>query len=632
MDKIDLTKKNMTVEKAYLDQKNKGCYQSIFKKYKDPATRYAFFVLENKAPACEMIKLNAFRHLQDLRRITEDDSFEFYYDLDACRAVLQFAALCPGAGEDENMKLMLSQSAFLCQCQGWRSKDGSKRFQRAIFSEARTNGKTFVAGILSAYAYLIEADGKTNQDMLFFAPVATQSEKGFSYIRSIFNHLAGLPGFKQTMKKNNIRVVNDKVASNKTQNKILKLSDESGKFDSFHCLFAVSDEAGDDKSMSKIAINNGKVTSGQVQKPNSQFLMTSTAYPDSNSSLYSDEKMMRTAMKRDCSRVLDDFLCVVYEQDNLEETEKPELWAKSNPLLLLESKGGMLNKLISERDTFIQQGKIQEFQNKNLNMWLQVKQNSYLSLEDIEKAVVDEPPIDIKGREVYIGLDLSHFSDDTAVVFLFPYITAANVPKFYIYQHSWIPLARSQNNLSLKSEKDGINYQQAADAGFATIADGQYGYIDGNEVYNWILDFVANNQLKVKYFNYDSWETDNIVLRINKKTDWLTMPVRQGTKSLNAPTGFFRKQMDMNKITFLDDKIIQYSLKNALLYVDNNGIKIDKDKMTSKIDVADAIIDCFYSAMYYFDDINLEKEDKNDPFAGMDNTEINNYFKNDFGF
>ena len=62
MRKWDLTKKGQTVEKAYETEKNAGSYNEIFKKYRDPATRYAFAVLEGRQLAGKKIKLDAFRH------------------------------------------------------------------------------------------------------------------------------------------------------------------------------------------------------------------------------------------------------------------------------------------------------------------------------------------------------------------------------------------------------------------------------------------------------------------------------------------------------------------------------------------------------------------------------------------
>ncbi|WP_252902511.1 terminase TerL endonuclease subunit [Paucilactobacillus hokkaidonensis] len=213
------------------------------------------------------------------------------------------------------------------------------------------------------------------------------------------------------------------VISRKRQNKLSRNSHESGKFDSHHYLLAVADEQGDDKRIGKIKENNGKITSGQIQTANHQYFQISTAYPDSNSYFYHDEQMIKEVMMQDYDRTLDDYLCIVYEQDELSETEQPELWPKSNPILGLDKEKHdlMLKSLLSERDTKMQDGSLAEFQNKNLNMWLQVKVNSYLDLDDINNAVVTEPPFDIKGHSVYVGFDKSNFSDDTSISFIFPY-------------------------------------------------------------------------------------------------------------------------------------------------------------------------------------------------------------------
>jgi phage terminase large subunit-like protein len=69
-----------------------------------------------------------------------------------------------------------------------------------------------------------------------------------------------------------------------------------------------------------------------------------------------------------------------------------------------------------------------------------------------------------------------------------------------------------------------------------------------------------------------------------------------------------------------------------VLYGNNNGVKIDKEKATTKIDFVDALIDAWYTAMFHFDDISMEKLDAKNPFSGMSNDDINDYFTNDFSF
>ena len=174
-----------------------------------------------------------------------------------------------------------------------------------IVSVARTNGKTYLATILIVYHFLMTINDLRNQDVLMASITTAQTDKAWRYIMSTFNMLQPLPGFKQLYKKRGIHVVSDKVSDNQ-QNRLLKMSEQSGVFDSYHFKFAVTDEAGSNEMpVGKINDNKGKITTGMTQT-NGQIVQISTAYPDSGSYLYRDEKMMIRCMEKDAQRQLHD--------------------------------------------------------------------------------------------------------------------------------------------------------------------------------------------------------------------------------------------------------------------------------------------------------------------------------------
>lgn len=633
----DFNKSDNVVEavmNAYHHEKKAGNYEAIKKKYQDPGTQYCFEVLDGKYKTSTMLKLAAFRQLQDLRRITEDDSFNYVYDLDHVRIILNFSKIVPDVDTGKPVPLMLWQKAILSIMFGWRDSLDNKRYDRVIVSVARTNGKTYLSAIILTYSFIIESAGKSNQDMAYIAPVTSQSKKGFSYLKTTMDHFAEIPAFKKLFEQMDTHVQNDQIISKNPQNVILRLSHESGRFDSRHFVMAVLDESGSDgakgspAAIAQIARNVGQVSSGMMQTGGSMFQI-STAYPDPNSYFYKDERMLERVMRDDTSRDLDNYLCLVWEQDSVKETEQPDTWEKSNPLITLseKKKEQMIRSLINERNTHMAAGNIQEFQNKNMNIWLKTKANTYLTLADIEKSVVQEPPIDIDGREVTIGFDKSMYADDTSVSFIFPYSDGTE-HKWFIVQHSFIPLAFAQGSISLKEKQDGINYREAANLGFADITKDAYGFIDDGAVFSWITNFVQEHQLEVKAFCFDAWHADEAVtMWIDQKTDWLTIPVRQGSLSLNKPTLAFRQAISSEQIRWLDDPLIRYSFNNAVLVTDNNGVKVDKNNANAKIDLVDATIDAFFRAQYDFDDVNLDKEQK-DPFANMTPNQRKEYWNN----
>ena len=630
MRKYDFTKKGTDPIDAYRIEKKSGSYDDIFKKYRDPATKYAFAVLEQKFLSSYMMKLDSFRHIQDLRRQEEDPNFKYTYDLAKARDVVRFASLCPNPDTGKPMPLDVWQLAILCKIVAWRNAQGAPRFSDVIISIARTNGKTYLSSILIAYFFLLSINHLSNQDLAYIGTTASQTDKGWRYIASTFRQINALPGFRKLAKSRQIRVVSDKVAD-KNENRLLKMSQVSGVFDAFHFKFAVVDEAGSDEAgIGHVKDNKSKITTGMTQTAG-QIVQISTAYPDSRSYLYEDEALMRTIMEKDYDRSMDSNLCMVWEQDSVKEAEHPETWAKSNPLLNLNQKkhDTMLGRLIEDMGKAKENGSIKQFENKSLNIWLQEKLNSYLELDDIEAARCDNPPIDIDGRDVFIGLDLSHFSDDTGVAFLFPYFDEkTNDIRLYIIEHSFVPLSHAQNNLQIKMARDGINYYQAGQRGYATIAKNDYGIIDYDTVYTYILEFVAKHNLNVQYLLYDAYEAGPLIVRLNEETGWNLMPVRQGTRSLSQPTTAFRTMMIKHQVRFdKADPIMPYALKNAILLTDNNGIKVDKDRQSAKIDVVDAIMDAMFRCQYYFDDLNPDKKaDNKNPFSTMTKQAQDDYF------
>lgn len=355
------------------------------------------------------------------------------------------------------------------------------------------------------------------------------------------------------------------------------------------------DESGDLKDRTSIS----KIVSGQVKIPNRQFIQISTAYPNPTSPLRHDERTMQGIMERD-DRAGDTQLCLVWSQDSIDEIYMPETWSKSNPLLDLESEHDTLLKgLMDKRDADLLSGNINDFLIKNMNLWGEQDENSFLNLEDIERSVISD--FDIRGRRVYVGLDASMFSDNTAIGFVYPYLGADGSQKWHIEQHSFIPWQQA-GSLEAKEKQDGVNYRDLETKGYCTITSHPQGLINPEEVYRWFCEYVEDNQLDVVFFGYDAMGVSKIIKALESNTSFPLMPIRQRTSELKDPTKFLQTLFIEGNITRLDDEIMRKALINAVIKEDNIGIQVDKMKSTYKIDVVDALIDAFYDGMYAFED------------------------------
>lgn len=545
------------------------------------------------------IKLACFRHLRDLQRQGQED-FPYVYSVDAFNRFLKFLSLVPNVDDlSQKLKPMNWQLFIFSQLFAWLDLDGLPRYVNIILSMARAQGKTMIAGISLNYSFLIEAIGLSNQDFLVSSLNFEQTMKLYTYVKSMMSRIIENEPFKSLAVEAGLQLYTREIKATADSNSIQTISFESGKFDSKHFKFAVADEVGELRSDEGIS----KITSGQVNTEGSRFIEISTAYQVPNVPFHKEQKKLIEIMERDFDRAGDDQLCLIWSQDSLEETFQPETWAKSNPLLNHpELKDNLMKGLISERDKKMLMGKLADFQVKNMNCWLNADSNSFLDLEDIEKAVIDDFPRD--NRRVYIGVDYSLFSDNTAIVFVYPY---SGEEKWHIEQHSFIPW-KTAGSIEAKEKQDGLNYRELEKEGYCTITSHPQGLINEDEVYEWIINYVEEHQLDVIFFGYDAMGVTKVIKALELNTSFPLMPIRQRTSELKDPTKFLQKIFIERSVTRLDDKIMEKALINAVIKEDNIGIQVDKMKSTLKVDVVDASINAMYQAMYHYEDYGLAND------------------------
>ena len=616
--KVDLTQTH-DVEGAYdaID------WSAIRKKYKDPGTNYCFDVLDKKIQAGYLIKLACFRHLRDLQRQDAPD-FPYHYDIKEENVVLKLAKIIPDIDEEKFVSLMDFEKFILAQLNAWKDNRGERRFTEAHISLGRGQGKTQIAAIQMCKAFIVDTLKYTNKDFMVSANTSDQTSKLFGYISKMIKAIIKIEPFKKLAKNSDLQIQANQIIQKVTNNRILRLSYEADKYDSTHNVLAIYDEAGALTDFNRIS----DITDGQGQVvPYHQFIKISSAYPDPTGPFHQEEKAMQSIMEQDFKREGDNMLCCVWAQDDLSETYKPETWAKSNPLINLsaEEKDRRTKNLINQRDQALLTNTLHKFQNKTLNLWLKQATTSFLKLQDVESAIDDSFQID--GREVYIGLDYSMFSDNTAIGFVYPYKDENGKQKWHLAEHSFIPWQQA-GSLQTKEKQDGIAYTEYPQ--YCTITAHPKGIINPEQIYRWLLDYVEEHNLKVIFFGYDrfgSYQVKNITESLNTNTNWLIQDIAQRTSELANPTKFLQECFATGKITRFNDPIMEKALLNASIKEDKIGIQVDKDKATLKIDVVDALIDAMYKAMDHFEDYGLTN-DKSTEVDRMTEDQVLDWFKN----
>lgn len=604
-------------------------YKRYLDKYNDPATQYAFDVLfTSKYVTGRDAQLACFRHLQDLGR-QRDSDFPYHYDTDYVTMIENFTRMLPNPDNFKvNLKPYINQSFVLDSVLGWRTEENGTRFTTVNFSEARRQGKTFIASMLMNFYYFMVAAEATSQDFLVASYDSEHATKLFNDVSIQAKKLIKLPEFREWAKENDVDAQTQQVIGRINKNTIRKGTSEGGGFDSFHNVIAIYDEIGNLKPDKNETLR--QITSGQNGIKNRMFVKISTAYPNAKVKFKKDQDLMRKIIEQDNLREADDTFQMIYSQDSENEVFEPDTWGKSNPNLNemneVDYKSG-LTSLIKDRDDADRSGELATFVNKSLNIWSRKFQNSYLSLENIQKNIIDD--FDIYGRDVYIGFDGSQSNDNTSFGFVFPYREVKS-DKYFCKQFSFIPFAQAKT-IEAKEKQDGLNYHELQDKGLCEITRSPEGTIDKDQVYHWLEKFIADNDLKVKMIALDPNLSDWLLKRIeNYHDEWPVSTVRPTSQVLSNPTKDLQAQFINGNAAILNDPLLIDGFTNAVLIEDRGGaVKIDRLNRTSDhIDTSDALINAHTGAQFYFEDF---KDADYNPFNDLNRDEKKDYFKRMFG-
>lgn len=594
----------------------------------DPTISYAMDVLTDKVLSGQKMKQACERQMDDLKAVADGTQTQYTYNQDLAKRIVEFAYLLKDVTSGMPFSPSPYQKFMLAMMVGWRvnDEDNGARFKTVFISMARTNGKTQLLATYALFLFLF-GQPKINRQIAIGSIDIQHTTNLYKYMT--FNWEALASGtFKKLQKKLDIEFNRNEMRIPKSKVTMKRLSAQGSPADSDHYTIGVIDEYHLLGYGQKEFVNS--MTSGMINNEQSQMVYISTAGTNPNGSpMYED--YMRYAKALEKHELSDRVLYLVWEQDDVSEMYDAATWIKSNPLMEVpKMHKTLIQGMKAERDEKLSSGNQAEFIVKNMNMWQNAKENRYLNLEYINHAVLDES-MPMFGRDVYIGYDYSQVSDDTALSFVFPFLDGED-EKFFIYQHSFVPTARVEG-IQAKEKQDNIPYRQAEDSGFATIATNRYGLIDGDQVFDWLMRFIEINELQVKGFLYDAWQSDSFIRRLDDvKEEMLIIPVRQGIKSLNEPTKFMQEEFIKGNIYISDDAVLKAGLSNAVLVEDNNGVKIDKNKRTQKIDCVDATINAFYEGMFYFTEYSNVEVDRKKVFGNMNNEEISEYFLTNFGF
>lgn len=540
---------------------------------------YIAQVMDGSLIAGEKIKLACQRHLDDLEKAKKPD-YPYYYDDAQAKKAIQFMELLPGT-DGKPIKMLGFQKFIISSLYGWRTKEGNyRRFNRAFISMSRKNSKTYLASSMAANALVMEQEPSQGKQALFVSNALKQARLGYDMLSNSLKAATK----KSKFLRQQLKIMNSKIIHLPSNSFAMALASETSTLDGFAPTTAIIDEWHESKDRKTYNV----IKSGMTQQKNGLLAVISTAGLDLNVPMYEEYLLLDKVLKGE--EEAERYFIAIWELDSDEEIHDQEMWIKANPIFESEEiKKVMLPTIEDDVQLALKQNNLNSVLVKNFNLWRQASEDSYMAAEDWQ--VVEVDPIEITGKPVYIGVDLSKTDDLTSISWIVPLEDG----KLYCDSHSFVA---TKYGLQDKEKRDGLPYRELEKMGECSITTLESGIVDYTDVFNFIQGLIQENDLECMGICYDPYNANDLIAKA-ERANYPMLEVRQGTLTLNVPTRTFRQQVFEGNILHARNTILTHAVNNAIIKEDNNGIQINKAKNSNKIDPIAGLINAYVFAMDY---------------------------------
>lgn len=517
-------------------------------------SRYVSDVLNNRILTNVYLKQACQRHLDDLKRVGQED-FPYVFDEEKANKFIAFAE-CLKQYQDKFRGVPLKyedwQCFIFCSLYGWVHKDtGYRRFRKAFIFVSRKNGKSTMCGASLIWDALTTNGGQS----LCCATKREQSRIVWAVAKEMIKQNEALmKRFK--IYNSTFRLINPALTSY-----IEALSADSDSADGLSPSLIVADEVSAMKDYSIISV----LTSGAGARPESLCLEITSGSDNMESAGYSEfslGKEILAGIKKDDSQFY--ALYCLDENDNWTD---PKNFIKANPNM-----GVSISEewLLKQQQEAMNNPRLEgEFRCKNLNQWLnpltawikpktwsEIMKNAETYKFDPEKSYTAVAAVDLSQRRDLTTYTICFFQDS-----------------YYFFKHYfYFPQDAIQDKLAHSSDL----WRHWMDKGLVTATPGD------SINYEWLFHDIRESLKKytIDCICYDPYNSQSLISEFDGEIP--LVEVNQNMKTMSPFTKSYEEEI--YKKTLVDDNpVLQWMHFNCRLYSDPNGnIKAVKEKVDSE--------------------------------------------------
>lgn len=567
----------------------------------DHTTRYARLVVEGKRVASEAEKACCQRHLDDLAK-SKKAGFPYRFDVKEAEYHLKVAnALTINEGEQlRRLTLRGFQCFILGSLFGWvkKGKGGRRRFKEAYVSMGRQNGKSFLCGIL---ANDFATFGGYHEGRIFCT--ATKQDQANIVWDEVRKFIQGDSDLSELYTPP--KAYKHEIISRVTGTVIKAIGRDTKTADGFRSILAIVDEYHQHPTnqMYQLMLN------GQLMVNNPLTIAITTAGFNLNYPCYGQYKLAKGII--DGTYKMDHIFVYIAEADIPDQQKDPDgfaaalkdrsNWAKANPLAAWDSDTKMsekgLDRIATEAATALAKGgqDLVNFETKRLNIWVTNAEAKFCNMQAWTDTATEMTLEDMRGRECYLGVDLSEGGDLTSIALLFP----LDGGKVFVDSHSFIPVRAVQKH----EQTDTAPYRLWINEGLLTPTNGADTYglkTDYKAILEYLQFLQATYDIKIAECGYDNRNAAAFLTDLARVVPCDLTEIVQSARNLNDATRDLQLSIEAKTVLHnAKNQLLTWSLANATVVTNYyNEIKIDKTTREARIDPCDALIDawqCYFT-------------------------------------
>lgn len=451
-------------------------------------------------------------------------------------------------------------------CTVYREDIRKRRYETIILEICRKNGKTFIVALIILLLFYLEPKYSQFFSVAPDGALAKEIKKALEPL---------IKANTDVFEDGEFKILRDCIRHTLTETIYTPLNYSKDRMDGKEPNVFVADEVGALPSAYPIEA----MRSGQLLVINKLGFIISTKYTTVDNPLEDEVSYSKKVL----DGIIEDdtVFALLYEPNETKNwTSDDNILLQSNPLAIEYE--AVYKDLISRRNKAIEtESKRENFLTKHCNIIYQgAGTESFIDVTELQKCRVDK--IDWKGREVYIGVDLSMSNDNCAVA-----MTSNDDDVILAEAISFIPDGRIEE----KNQFEKINYNEFINA-MKCIACGDRT-VDYKVIEDFVFSIEDRYDVTVMAIGYDRYNALSSAQKWDEKYN--TVQIRQHSDTLHPPTKLLYEKIMDKKFKYEDNKLLEINFQNARCVYDTNMNRyVNKKKSNGKIDMVVALINSIY--------------------------------------